>query len=711
MAPLSSVEDQFLQKVNQIIDANLHNSQFGVNELCDDLKISRSTLHRKLKSVSEKSVSEFIRELRLKKANELLQKGSGTVSEIAFRVGFESDSYFNRCFREFYGYSPGEVLKGKHQPTQAKPQKNIKTFRDRLKTSNLILILSVLILLSILSVLYAQNRKNKNIEKSIAILPPVYMSSDSTYQHQLDGTIMMILDHLSLIGDMKKVVPWISVQQYRNQTKTATEIAKEMDVSYIIESTGMAVEDTFRLNVKLIDGKKGHQISFYHYEVNTEDFIKLPINIANRIANEIHAEITLEEMVKIEKAPTTNTTAWNYFLMGRELYDRGLSKLYSLGDNYLEGDSTFEESHITFFENAAKNFELALLNDNKFATAYAQLAITYYMLDIENKVKKYSVEINSNADHAILLDTQNDVCLISKACDYINKGENRFAVPYLEKAVEYNPKSIAAYRMLANIYSLVREANSEKYLEYKLMAVKINSLDENITQRAEDYRLAARALRIAGFYDEAEKHIEQSLKLNPKNISSICEKGEIIIERDYNYVKAREILLDALKTDSLNTELLRYLFTNYYLTKDYRNASQYFNKIYEVNKTLKILATKDYSRLAVMYNKLGMPEESAKYLDYFRTFNKGFVNTYVSSLEMTRLYSLENDTERALQQLDIFRRQKYHFKYSLRMLKDDAVFENLSNLPEFKNTCSELETKFWANHKKIKANLIDKGLL
>ena len=152
MAPLSSMENQFLQKVNQIIDANLHNSEFGVNELCDELKISRSTLHRKVKAVSEKSVSEFIRELRLKKAYELLQLRSGTVSEIAFMVGFESDSYFNRCFREFYGYSPGEVLKGKHQPAQPETQKDTTTVRRKPKTSNVIFILAPLILLSVLFV-------------------------------------------------------------------------------------------------------------------------------------------------------------------------------------------------------------------------------------------------------------------------------------------------------------------------------------------------------------------------------------------------------------------------------------------------------------------------------------------------------------------------------------------------------------------------------
>ncbi|NOR73852.1 MAG: helix-turn-helix domain-containing protein, partial [Draconibacterium sp.] len=644
-------------------------------------------------------------------ANELLQHNSGTVSEIAFMVGFDSDSYFNRCFKDYYGYSPGEILKGMHPPVTPEPQKNIKTIRNKLNISNVIFIAAVMILLSVLTVLFFENRQNKNIEKTIAILPPEYIGSDSTYLHQLDGTIMMILDNLSLIGDMKKVIPWISVQQYRNNIKTAVEIEKEMDVSYIVESNGMTLEDTFRLNVKLINGEKGSQLSYYHYEVDTEEFIKLPMNIASRIANEIHAKITQEEKGKIGKVPTKNSTAWNYFLLGRELYDKGLSTYYAQRYNYLKGDTTINEGFDIFFQEAAKNFKKAIENDNKFAVAYAQLAIAYYMLDTGNEVKQYSVEINSNADKAILLDSQNDVCLISKACDYINKKENRFAIPYLEKAVQYNPNSVAAYRILANVYNLVREANTEKYLEYKLMAVKINSLDENIIQKSEDYRLAARALRVAGFYNEAETYIDKSIELNPENLGSVCEKSELIIERDNDYEKAREILFDALQTDSLNTEVLRYLFTNFYFTKDYYNAFTFFNKIYNIDKTLKILPRKDFSRLVVICNKLGMQTESENYLKYFKEANRTFVNSYVSSLEMTRFYSLENNKQKALDQLNIFNQQKYHFIYSIRMLKDDAVFENINNLPEFKKTVSELETKFWANHQRIKANLKDKRLL
>ena len=104
-----SLELKFIAKLNNIIDANLENEQFGVSKLSEEIGMSRSQLHRKLYSINGTSVSRFIREYRLKKAMEMLQKDVATASEIAYRVGFNSPTYFTTCFSEHYGYPPGEA--------------------------------------------------------------------------------------------------------------------------------------------------------------------------------------------------------------------------------------------------------------------------------------------------------------------------------------------------------------------------------------------------------------------------------------------------------------------------------------------------------------------------------------------------------------------------------------------------------------------------
>jgi AraC-like DNA-binding protein len=111
ITPNHSKDQQFLDRLTEIVNANLSNEQFTVSEFAREAGLSHPSLHRKLKKISNQSVSQFIRELRLKKAMELLQSQAGTVAEIAYEVGFGSSTYFSKCFHEFYGYPPGEAGK------------------------------------------------------------------------------------------------------------------------------------------------------------------------------------------------------------------------------------------------------------------------------------------------------------------------------------------------------------------------------------------------------------------------------------------------------------------------------------------------------------------------------------------------------------------------------------------------------------------------
>ena len=105
------VDNDFLKKATQKIEDNVGNEHFGVSELASELGMSRSNLLRKIKKNTHLSASQFIRNVRLKFSMELLKSTSLTVSEVAFKVGFSSTSYYIKCFREYYGYPPGEAGK------------------------------------------------------------------------------------------------------------------------------------------------------------------------------------------------------------------------------------------------------------------------------------------------------------------------------------------------------------------------------------------------------------------------------------------------------------------------------------------------------------------------------------------------------------------------------------------------------------------------
>ncbi|MCX7550623.1 response regulator, partial [Xanthomarina sp. F2636L] len=99
---ITSTETEFLKKLQLVLDTHISNSEFTSETFCKYMQISRTQLHRKLKAITGMTTSEFIRSQRLKLAVQLLKSSDATMAEIAYQVGFNSPSYFNKCFKEVY---------------------------------------------------------------------------------------------------------------------------------------------------------------------------------------------------------------------------------------------------------------------------------------------------------------------------------------------------------------------------------------------------------------------------------------------------------------------------------------------------------------------------------------------------------------------------------------------------------------------------------
>lgn len=111
-ATTNTLDQEFLQKAIDYISANLQDPQLSVDSIAAVFNLSRMQMYRKIKAVTGKSVVEFIRMVRMKQAIKLMDSRQLTLSEVAFEVGFNSASYFTRCFKEEYGKTPSEYLEG-----------------------------------------------------------------------------------------------------------------------------------------------------------------------------------------------------------------------------------------------------------------------------------------------------------------------------------------------------------------------------------------------------------------------------------------------------------------------------------------------------------------------------------------------------------------------------------------------------------------------
>ncbi len=112
VAKISALDKAFLTRLTALIEENLDNEDFSIEEMSKAMNMSRSQLHRKVKALTDQSPSVFMRTLRLHRAHQLLQEKAGNISEIAFEVGIPNLAYFSRSFSQQFGYPPSKLLRG-----------------------------------------------------------------------------------------------------------------------------------------------------------------------------------------------------------------------------------------------------------------------------------------------------------------------------------------------------------------------------------------------------------------------------------------------------------------------------------------------------------------------------------------------------------------------------------------------------------------------
>ena len=108
---IESPEEAFLVKAVKVVEENMSSGEFNLVNLCEELGVSRMQLHRKLKTLTGQSTTEFIRSIRLKRAAQLLETGHMNVVEVMYEVGIESSSYFSKAFKSQFGLPPAAYMK------------------------------------------------------------------------------------------------------------------------------------------------------------------------------------------------------------------------------------------------------------------------------------------------------------------------------------------------------------------------------------------------------------------------------------------------------------------------------------------------------------------------------------------------------------------------------------------------------------------------
>jgi TolB-like protein/AraC-like DNA-binding protein/Tfp pilus assembly protein PilF len=685
MQNLNTIDNDFLKKIIEVIDKNISNENFGVSELAREIGMSRSNLLRKINKLTNLSASQFIRQARLQRAMELVKQASANVSEIAYKVGFSSTSYFIKCFREYYGYPPGEAGKRRNK-INARPATKLSGTRDKAIVAGASIVFILLIMTGVIIVRSA-NSKSVEKEKSIAVLPFKNDSNDSTNVYFINGLMESILTHLQKVEGLR-VISRTSVEKYRNNPKVGSEIAEELNVNYFVEGSGQKIGDQILLHIQVIDATADKQIWAKEYNRQIKDIFKIQAEIAKNIANEIQVIITPEEEERINKVPTDNLIAYDYYLKGLESYNT----------------ATYAG-----LVTSINNFKKAIEHDNNFALAYANTAMSYYYLDIIKMERKYIDTINYYADRALLYDPKLPQSLVAKALYYMNTGKFDLALPYLEKALEYNPNSAFVINCLSDFYTTYMP-NSAKYLEYALKGIRLD-IDDDSATASFTYLHLSNALIQNGFVDDALKYVNKSLEYNPRNLFSEEVKAYILYAKNRNLEETRELLTKALNKDTTRLDILQEVGKACYFMRDYKSAYKYYRRFLDVREAYNLdMYWYENSKIGYVLSEMGYKEEAKKYFEQYKAFAEKDNSIYKDIMLATYYIYLE-DYPNAIHHFRLFSEQdNYHF-WIILFFNTDPLWDEFRKLPEAQKIFHKIESKFRKNHKQIKVSLEEKGLL
>lgn len=486
-----SMGDQFLTIINQIIEDNIDNENFSVEDLAQKAGLSRSMLHRKLKKLTGKSASDHITELRLKHAKNLLENDVATVSEIAFRVGFSDPSYFNKVFKKHFNVSPGKVRKKfavslDHLSTDRKPKipglSNSKAYRLFVKATVVLLI--IVIAGGGVYYLFGVMRSSK---KSVAVLPFYNLTGQPENAYFVDGMHDALIGELGQIESLR-VISRTSTLRYRNSDMLLQDIANELGVNTIVEGSVMGAGDSLRVLIQLIDVfPKERHILANEYHDDMHNVLTIQTKVVKDIAQKIRIKLSKDEEQLLAKSHTVDPETYKAYLRGMYYLNQGTEESFERGINYLvkaierDPGDPFAYAGLALgyairghgmivpegsFRSATAAANKALKIDPTLDEAHTALALLYLY-----QLWDWSMA-HEAFENAIANNPNNEIAHAHYAYYYVLFGNLEKSIYHAQKAVEINPFSASYHSWLAWLYYYNEEYDKAEFSARKSLEIR-----------------------------------------------------------------------------------------------------------------------------------------------------------------------------------------------------------------------------------------------
>ncbi|GAB5553062.1 MAG: hypothetical protein Sapg2KO_26530 [Saprospiraceae bacterium] len=559
MSAKEGQEAQFLHTVTEIIEKNIQNDDFSIEQLCQELNLSRTHLHRKIKAATDLSTSLFIRKIRLEKAKELLEKTDHNISEIAYLTGNKSPQNFSKYFIETYGISPSAYRKKLKTSVQKKvdaiafdPKRTSASKWQKMGVAGLVLALMCILGFAGRQYFFPVKTNSNNLgsaSSSIAILP---FQGESRLEDDFlsEGIVEDILAKLMPFENIK-VISKASTEQFKDTKKNIQQIGKRLEVQYVLTGKIRANKDLITIQVELIQVADQQLIWTKRYEQPKEELLAMQVVVAENIAKALNQTLDPKLKQRIERIPTSNSEAYTAFLRGRHLMrSRTQENLLKSLDQFL----------------------LALDLDPEFSEAYESIARAYHLMINLGYTTAQAEEFENFAEKNIL------------------------------KAIEFNRSNGTAYAILGNLYA--DQYRWEEAISAFNIALELSPKDALV-----NYWFSLK-MRSIGDFDQALKYHQIASDLDP--LHPVIHAGYVYTSALAGDFELANEILQKVEPIMINSFLFYFVKGNLLLRQgDFEGAIPIYEKALELNPSFKP------SESDMMYSlgKLGQRQEVLDYLE------------------------------------------------------------------------------------------------
>ena len=350
MTEPSTADQIFLEKLTEIILANLGNEHFGANELAREYGSTRTRLNRKLLALIKKTIHQFVNEVRLRKAMEILRDEDVTVAEVAYRTGFGSPTYFNTSFHDFYGISPGKVKKGEKELRNIPPPDSPRSTQKMLARRTVILTIAGIAFFVVLVLQFIYPGHLFNLRRSttesirspggriqLAVFPFQNITNDIRWNVWQTGIQDIMITTLSDSPDKLIIRQTSTINSFFREKDPASlfsitpvfagKISRRLEATAFIYGSIKQDSSAVRLDAQLTDSGTGEIIKSFQAEgpPGEQNIIAISKSLSQDIRNFlIISGLKKEASIDIQRtAYPTSPESFTCFIYGQNAFFNG----------------------------------------------------------------------------------------------------------------------------------------------------------------------------------------------------------------------------------------------------------------------------------------------------------------------------------------------------------------------------------------------------